>query len=265
MANTHMAASMAMMTWGALEWAFPLNLPFFSGRPTSIGAACGAVVGLVAITPACGYVTIMWGACARDDVAAELLPLRLSLSLTLSDPLSLSATGMFIAFVAAVAVFFVSRNIKFLGVDDRLDVFSFHGVSGMVGTAMTGLFATKSADSPADGAFYGSRGKQFAVQLAGVATTILLCSVGTTVIFHALDQLARALGQDLRIAHSVEDIDASQHGESAYFFESSVRSGGGGEGSVNGGSASSNAEALLAAAAPDPSARPAKHVTIQQN
>jgi ammonia channel protein AmtB len=64
MANTHMAASMAMMTWGALEWAFPLNEPFFSGRPTSIGAACGAVVGLVAITPACGYVTIMWGAYA---------------------------------------------------------------------------------------------------------------------------------------------------------------------------------------------------------
>jgi Amt family ammonium transporter len=173
---------------------------------------------------------------------------------------------MFIAFVAAVAVFFVQRNIKFLGVDDRLDVFSFHGVAGMIGTAMTGLFATKSADSPADGAFYGSRGKQFAVQLAGVATTILLCSVGTTVIFHALDQLSRALGQDMRIAHSVEDIDASQHGESAYYYEGSVRGGGGGgDGSVHGGSASSNATALLAAAAPEASARPAKHVTIQQN
>jgi Amt family ammonium transporter len=173
---------------------------------------------------------------------------------------------MFIAFVAAVAVFFVSRNIKFLGVDDRLEVFSFHGVAGLVGTAMTGLFASKSADSPADGAFYGSRGKQFAVQLVGIATTILLCSVGTTVIFHALDQLARALGQDMRIAHSVEDIDASQHGESAYYYEGSVRGGGGGgDGSVHGGSASSNATALLAAAAPEASARPAKHVTIQQN
>ena len=83
MANTHMAASMAMMTWGTLEWAFPLNEPFFSGRPTSVGAACGAVIGLVAITPACGYVTIMWGACrARGDVAVELLASRrLSLSL----------------------------------------------------------------------------------------------------------------------------------------------------------------------------------------
>ena len=231
MANTHMAASMAMMTWGVLEWAFPLDAPFFTGRPTSIGAACGAVVGLVAITPACGYVSIMW--------------------------------GMFIAFTASVAVFFVQRNIKHLGVDDRLDVFSFHGVSGMVGTAMTGLFATKSADSPADGAFYGSRGKQFSIQLAGIATTVLLCSVGTTVIFHVLDQLARALGQDMRIGHAVEDIDASQHGESAYYYESSVR--GGGEGSVHGGSASAHATALLAAAAPEVvTARPAKHVTIQQ-
>jgi Amt family ammonium transporter len=214
MANTHMAASMAMLTWGVLEWAFPPDAPFFSGRPTSIGAACGAVVGLVAITPACGYVSIAW--------------------------------GMFIAFFAAICVFFVQRNIKWLGVDDRLDVFSFHGVAGMVGTSLTGLFATTTADSPANGAFYGSRGKQFAVQLAGVATTILLCVVGTTIIYHFLDQLAKALGQDMRIAHSVEDIDASQHGESAYFYENSLR-GGGSEGSAHGGSA--NAAALLGGAA----------------
>jgi Amt family ammonium transporter len=213
MANTHMAASSAMMTWGVLEWAFPLNAPFFSGRPTSIGAACGAVVGLVAITPACGYVTIMW--------------------------------GIFIAFFAAICVFFVQRNIKVLGVDDRLDVFAFHGVAGMVGTALTGLFATTSADSPVDGAFYGSRGKQFAVQLAGISTTILLCTVGTTVIFHALALLARALGQDMRISHTVEDIDASQHGESAYYFEENSSRG-----------IASTAVGLLTSAAPEPSALP---------
>jgi ammonia channel protein AmtB len=81
MANTHMAASTAMMTWSALEWAFPPTAPFFTGRPTSIGAACGAVVGLVAITPACGYVAIGF--------------------------------GMLIALIAAVCVFFAQRNITF--------------------------------------------------------------------------------------------------------------------------------------------------------
>ena len=68
------------------------------------------------------------------------------------------------------------RNIKLLGVDDRLDVFSFHGVA-------TGLFATTTADAPGNGAFYGAQGRQFAIQLAGVSTTILLCAVGTTVIY----------------------------------------------------------------------------------
>ena len=75
------------------------------------------------------------------------------------------------------------RNITLLGVDDRLDVFSFHGVAGMVGTATTGLFATTTADAPGNGAFYGAQGRQFAIQLAGVSTTILLCAVGTTVIY----------------------------------------------------------------------------------
>jgi len=187
MANTHMAASTAMMTWSALEWAFPPTAPFFTGRPTSIGAACGAVVGLVAITPACGYVAIGF--------------------------------GMLIALIAAVCVFFAQRNIKWLGVDDRLDVFAFHGVAGMVGTSLTGLFATTGADSPVNGAFYSSHGKQFAIQLAGVATTVLLCSVGTTVIYHVLALAARALGDSMRISDAVEDIDASQHGESAYYYD----------------------------------------------
>ena len=191
-ANTHLAAAMAMITFGALEWAVPANTShaLFTGKPTSIGAASGAVVGLVAITPACGYVTVMW--------------------------------GIFIGFFAAVCVYFVQRNIKALGVDDRLDVFAFHGVAGLVGTALTGLFASTNADSPVNGAFYGNAGRQFGIQLAGIATTVLLCTVGTTMIYWVLRLAAHLLQDDMRIHDSVEYIDASIHGERAYDLEDSA-------------------------------------------
>ena len=231
--NTHVSASIAMIAWGVLEWVFPPPPPgapftagwcrtrgscgrgcapplpisasdsacrgplLFTGRPTSIGAACGAVVGLVAITPACGYVTTMW--------------------------------ALFIAAFAALAVFFAQRNVKYLGVDDRLDVFAFHGISGMIGTALTGLFASTGADAPVDGAFYGSRtARQFGVQLTAISATVLLCAVGTTAIYFVLTLCTRALGTNMRIAADTEDIDASQHGEAAYSYR---------EGSVHGGGA----------------------------
>lgn len=78
MLNTHMAASVAMGAWSTLEWALPLNAPFFSGRPTAIGAACGAVVGLVAITPACGYVTIGYGMIIAIVATLHVFPYQTS-------------------------------------------------------------------------------------------------------------------------------------------------------------------------------------------
>lgn len=126
--------------------------------------------------------------------------------------------GMFIGFFGAFVVFFALKLIKWTAIDDRLDVFAFHGIAGMVGTAMTGLFATKEADAPNDGSFYGDGGKQFGKQLAAISATILLCSVGTTLIFWFLNGIAYLLKTDMRIPEEhAHDIDASQHGEKAYF------------------------------------------------
>jgi hypothetical protein len=185
--NTQLAAAMAMFTWSLLEVVVTGEEGYFKGRPTSVGAASGAIVGLVAITPACGYV----------------LPMG----------------AFFIGAFTTLVVFLSLRAIKrFSGVEDTLDVFGFHGIAGMVGTALTGLFASKKALSPSDGAFYGDGGVLFGKQLAAVSATILLCAVGTTAIFWFLRAISLLLRTDMRIPDEHKDnVDASQHGEKAYF------------------------------------------------
>ena len=197
--NTHTAASVATMAWGALEVALPLGKQPFTGRPTAVGAACGAIVGLVAITPACGYVAIYGGAA--------------------------------IAVAAATACFFASRNLNRLtGISDRLDVAAFHGVAGIVGTLSVGFFATKRADSPTDGLFYAPGGtgpRQLGVQVCGVVATIALCAVGTTVSYWLCVGIAVALGgsrESLHISGGELRADEDENFEAAYI------------GSVHGGS-----------------------------
>jgi Amt family ammonium transporter len=184
--NTHLAGSVGLGVWNLLEILAGSDEGWFKGKATSVGAASGAIVGLVAITPGCGFVTPMW--------------------------------AMFIALFTCPVVFFGVRAIKASGVDDRLDVLGFHGISGMVGTALVGLFASKDAGSPADGAFYSGGGDLFSKQLAAISVTILLCVVGTTAIFWLLEIFARLIGSDIHIpVEHQKDIDASQHGEKAYF------------------------------------------------
>lgn len=184
--NTHLAAAVGLGAWNVLEILLGSEEGYGKGKATSVGAASGLIVGLVAITPACGYVTAMW--------------------------------AMFIALFTTPIVYIGLKAIKASGVDDRLDVLGFHGISGMCGTALTGLFASKSAGAPVDGAFYGGGGTLFSKQLAAITVTIVLCTIGTTLIFWFLTLIAALLRTDLRVPREHQkDIDASQHGEKAYF------------------------------------------------
>jgi Amt family ammonium transporter len=172
--TTHTAAAAALVTWILLEqWR--------SGHATAVGAATGAVVGLVAITPAAGFVS----------------------------PLSAIAIGA----LAAPCSFFALQYRSKTKVDDTLDVFACHGVAGIVGAVLTGVFASKAVNANgADGLLFGNA-RLIGVQLLAVVTTVAFAAIGTVVIVSAL----RAV-MALRIPVSAEmtGIDLSEHGEEAY-------------------------------------------------
>lgn len=145
----------------------------------------GAVAGLVGITPGAGFVTPMW--------------------------------SLFIGAVAALSVFFVPQVVRRFHIDDRLDTFAFHGVGGIAGTLLTGLFATTSVNSGGyDGAFYGNPlllGKQ----AASVAFTVAYSVIATSIIYWILLLLSRLLKVDLRLPNEESyDADKGEHGQKAY-------------------------------------------------
>ena len=172
--NTHAAAAAAVMTWLAIEFSR-------TGQATALGGATGAVVGLVAITPAAGFVT----------------------------PLASLVIGAAGAGASYVAVQWRSKT----SIDDALDVFACHGVAGVVGALLTGVFATKSVNAAgADGLLYGNA-RLLSVQVLAVGCTILFAGSVTALVFATL----RALGS-LRVAlpNELAGIDVSEHGEHAY-------------------------------------------------
>jgi Amt family ammonium transporter len=184
-ANTHIASASAMLTWGFMEIIFS-GQEYFRGHPSAVGAATGAVVGLVAITPSCGYVSQMW--------------------------------AIFIGFFTVLICFFAPRIARTCFIDDALDGFAIHGVGGTVGAILTGLFASKkNGDSAVDGTFFGNTNLVI-VQLQGIALTALVSIAGTTVIFWTLQLFAWTIGSDVRIDEAIMDdeIDSSEHGERAY-------------------------------------------------
>jgi Amt family ammonium transporter len=171
---TNTAAAAAALGWMFTEW-------MLRGKPTVLGAATGAVAGLVAITPAAGFV---------GPVASILI----------------GAVAGFLCYNAC--------NIKSrLGYDDSLDVVGVHGVGGTWGALATGLFATKLVnDAGADGLFYGNPG-QLWTQILAVAATMALAVVGTAVILKVVDAIV-----GLRVSDEDEEagLDLSQHSETAY-------------------------------------------------
>lgn len=172
--NTNTAAAAALVTWALLD-------TMRTGKVTAVGAATGAVVGLVGITPAAGYVT----------------------------PMSAIAIG---AIAAVVSYFAIQRRSK-SKLDDSLDVFSCHGLAGVTGALLTGVFATKAVNpAAADGLLAGNPG-QMGIQLIAVGAAIALAVVGTVVIFGIVRVL---FGVRPAVKEEISGLDLSEHGEEAY-------------------------------------------------
>jgi Amt family ammonium transporter len=174
---TNTAAATSALAWMFTEW-------ITRGNPTILGAATGAVAGLVAITPASGFV----------------------------GPIPSIIIG------AGAGVFcYTACNLKTkLGYDDSLDVVGVHGVGGTWGALATGLFASKAInEAGADGLFYGNPG-QMKAQLIAVLATWVLAFVGTTIILKVLDV---TMGLRVSEREEIQGLDLSQHSESAYALE----------------------------------------------
>jgi Amt family ammonium transporter len=146
-----------------------------------VGAATGAVVGLVAITPAAGFVT----------------------------PSAAIAIGV----LAASASFFAMQARSRTGLDDALDVFSCHGVAGIVGALLTGVFATKSVNAGGGDGLLAGNAHQLTVQLLAIGATVVLAAAGTAILLGAIRLVG---GLRISLADEIAGIDVAEHGEQAY-------------------------------------------------
>ena len=173
---THVATAAAAMTWMAMDWTV-------NKKPTTVGACTGAVAGLVAITPAAGSV----------------------------DLLGAFAIGIITPVVCFFMVAVVKAHFKY---DDALDAFGVHGVGGIVGSVLTGVFATRyiTGEGGVEGALYGDW-HQLGVQLFATAVSIAFSAVVTVVLFAIVDRLV-GIRVDKRVEE--EGLDIYEHGESAY-------------------------------------------------
>ncbi len=170
---TNTAAAMGALTWVTVSW-------MRQQRPSVIGAAAGAVAGLVAITPAAGFV----------DVKAAI-----------------------IIGAGAGSFCYLAAQLKHkLRVDDALDVWAVHGVGGWWGAIATGLFASSAVNSAASGLFFGNSA-QLGIQLLAVAVTSLYAGGVTWVILKLVDKL---VGLRVDATEEVRGLDHSLHGEPAY-------------------------------------------------
>ena len=176
--NTQVATAAALGGWIIVEY-------FRDGKPTSVGAASGAVAGLVAITPACGFIT---------PVASILLGLL----------------------AGAICAFAVGLKYKF-GYDDSLDVVGVHLVGGIFGTLFIGFFSTQTANSFANnGVFYGGGWEQLGRQAVGAASVFAYSFICATIIGLAIKY---TIGFRVSEEAEVEGIDINEHAESAYEFD----------------------------------------------
>ena len=175
--TTNTAAAAAMLSWMLIE-------RIINGKSTAVGAATGAVCGLVAITPAAGFVPI-W--------ASIIIGLC----------------------VSPICWFTMSKIKNFFGYDDALDAFGAHGIGGIFGGIATGLFASTTVNTAVknQGLFIGGTFKLILAQLAAIGVTICLAVVGTVVIISVIK-----LFMKIRVTprEESEGLDGTQHGESAY-------------------------------------------------
>jgi len=168
--TTNTAAAAGGVAWVLIEW-------IRTGKPTALGAASGAVSGLVAITPGAGFV----------------------------GPMSALIMGLGGGVFCYLGVSWLKPK---LGYDDTLDVFGIHGIGGIWGAIATGLFASVGAK----GTFFGNPG-QVLIQLEGIIATVILAGVVTYVLLKILNA---TIGIRVTKEEEAVGLDLSQHGESGY-------------------------------------------------
>lgn len=167
---THIAAAAAALAWMVCDW-------FLKGKPSLTGACIGAVVGLIAITPACGFITLN--------------------------------SALWLGLIAGIVSNFASILRAKSGLDDSLDVFACHGVAGLLGTLATGFLATKAVNpAGADGGM-----AQFGIQLTGAAIVAAFSFVVTFVLCKVLNAV---MGLRPSAQQEDSGLDNSEHGERAY-------------------------------------------------
>ncbi len=173
---THIATCMAAVTWAAIDWAV-------NKKCTTVGACTGAVAGLVAITPAAGSVDLFGALC--------------------------------IGLITSAVCFWMVAVVKpKFGYDDALDAFGVHGVGGIIGSVLTGVFATRfvTGEGGVQGALYGDW-NQLWIQVAATVISMAFSAVMTFVLFKVVDKLV-GIRVDKRVEE--EGLDIYEHGESAY-------------------------------------------------
>ena len=174
-ASTHAAAAAGLTAWVLIDLTR-------SGKTTAVGAATGAVIGLVAITPAAGFVS--------------------------------TRSGLLIGALAAVASYTAMQIRARTRLDDTLDVFACHGVAGIFGALLTGVFASKVVNpAGADGLIHGGGFHQLGVQAIAVLVTMVLSGGLTAGILFALQAVMKVR---TTIASELIGLDSSEHGEEAY-------------------------------------------------
>ena len=177
---THFSAAAGAVAWATIEW-------FTRGKPSVLGAASGAVAGLVCITPAAGFVQPM--------------------------------PALFMGAAAGLVCYFACGTLKAkFGYDDSLDAFGVHGVGGTLGALLTGVFATRACwdiDSGGKLGLIEGETRVFIGQIVAVAVTVVYCAVVTFILLKILDAT-----MGLRVSQETEvlGLDLAEHGEEGYIF-----------------------------------------------
>lgn len=172
MINTHLATAAALVSWTLLEW-------IVKGKPSLLGAISGAIAGLVAITPACGFVSV---------------------------------NGAFIIGLAAGIVCYwgVTGFKHMFGYDDALDVWGVHGLGGILGAILTGVYAVQSVGGTGKSGLLDGNPGQMMLQVEGVAMTLVWSGVVSLII---LLLIKYTIGLRVSEAEEAEGLDLALHGE----------------------------------------------------
>jgi Amt family ammonium transporter len=179
-AATHFSAAAGALAWAAAEW-------LTRGQPSVLGAASGAVAGLVCITPAAGFVNVM--------------------------------PALFMGAAAGVVCWFACGKIKSIfGYDDSLDAFGVHGVGGTLGAILTGVFATRAAWDIDNGNTLGLIEGETRVLIGQIVATAVTWIFALVVTFIILKVLDATMGLRVTDKEELQGLDITQHGEEGYIF-----------------------------------------------